>query len=76
MEIKNKVSRVRRKINMEEKQGTKEKILDGAQKLFLEHGYTKTTMRMIAQEADVNLGLIPYYFEKKKTWGLRYIPDI
>lgn len=69
MEIKSKVSRVRRKINVDEKAGTKEKILDGAQKLFLEHGYTKTTMRMIAQEADVNLGLIPYYFEKKENMG-------
>lgn len=50
--------------------GTREKILDGAQKLFLEHGYTKTTLRMIAKEADVNLGLLPYYFEKKENIGI------
>lgn len=49
---------------------TKEKILNGAQKLFMQNGYTKTTLRMIAKEADVNLGLLPYYFDKKENMGI------
>ena len=48
---------------------TRDKILNGAQKLFLENGYTKTTLRMVAKQADVNLGLLPYYFEKKENMG-------
>ena len=52
-----------------DKFNTREKILDGAQKLFLQHGYTKTTLRMIAKEVDVNLGLLPYYFDKKENIG-------
>lgn len=49
---------------------TRDKILDGAQKLFWKHGYSKTTLRMIAKEVDVNLGLLPYYFEKKENMGI------
>lgn len=49
---------------------TRDKILDGAQKLFWEYGYKKTTLRMVAKEADVNLGLLPYYFEKKENMGI------
>lgn len=49
---------------------TRDKILDGAQKLFWQHGYKKTTLRMIAKEVDVNLGLLPYYFEKKENMGI------
>lgn len=49
---------------------TRDKILDGAQRLFWENGYKKTTLRMIAKEVDVNLGLLPYYFEKKENMGI------
>lgn len=49
---------------------TRDKILDGAHKLFWENGYKKTTLRMIAKEVDVNLGLLPYYFEKKENMGI------
>lgn len=49
---------------------TRDKILDGAQKLFWEYGYKKTTLRMVAKEVDVNLGLLPYYFEKKENMGI------
>lgn len=49
---------------------TKDKILDGAQALFLKNGYAKTTVRMIANEVNVNLGLLPYYFEKKENMGI------
>lgn len=49
---------------------TRDKILDGAQQLFWKYGYTKTTLRMIAKEVDVNLGLLPYYFDKKENIGI------
>lgn len=49
---------------------TRDKILDGAQRLFWKYGYKKTTLRMIAKEVDVNLGLLPYYFEKKENMGI------
>lgn len=49
---------------------TRDRILDGAQQLFWKHGYTKTTLRMIAREVDVNLGLLPYYFDKKENIGI------
>ena len=49
---------------------TRDRILDGAQQLFWKYGYTKTTLRMIAKEVDVNLGLLPYYFDKKENIGI------
>jgi len=44
---------------------TKSKIFHAAIKLFTHHGYYKTTMRMIAAEAEVNLGLCTYHFKTK-----------
>ncbi len=49
---------------------TKEHILNHAQILFLQKGYTKTTMRCISQAADVNLGLLPYYFKNKEQMAI------
>lgn len=49
---------------------TRDRILDGAQQLFWKYGYTRTTLRMIAKEVDVNLGLLPYYFDKKENIGI------
>lgn len=43
------------------------KIIDAAMKLFIENGYNKVTTRDIATKADVNLGLIPYYFKTKEN---------
>ncbi len=40
-------------------------ILEVAQKLFLEHGYRKTSMRTIAKEANVTLSNIYNYFKNK-----------
>ncbi|MFI3172689.1 MAG: helix-turn-helix domain-containing protein [Eubacteriales bacterium] len=45
----------------------KDRILEAATRLFIEKGYKETTSRMIAKEANVNLGLLPYYFEKKEN---------
>lgn len=44
---------------------TKNKIFHAAMNLFTSHGYYKTTMRMIAAEAGVNLGLCTYHFKTK-----------
>lgn len=44
----------------------REKIIDAALDLFYYKGYKGTTIREIAQAADVNLALISYYFGGKK----------
>ncbi len=46
---------------------TPSSILKVAKKLFLEKGYTNTTMREIACQANINLGLIPYHFKTKEN---------
>ncbi|WP_307795177.1 TetR/AcrR family transcriptional regulator [Actinacidiphila acididurans] len=44
---------------------TRALILDTAMRLFQERGYDRTTMRAIAQEAGVSVGIAYYYFESK-----------
>lgn len=44
---------------------TKQRILDCALELFREHGYDATTMRMVADAAEVSLGNAYYYFASK-----------
>jgi len=46
---------------------TRNKIYRAALRLFTQFGYYRTTMRMIAAEAEVNLGLCHYYFKKKEN---------
>ena len=46
---------------------TRNKIYRAALRLFTRFGYYRTTMRMIAAEAEVNLGLCHYYFKKKEN---------
>lgn len=45
---------------------TKEKILDSAEKLFAENGFTATSLREIIADADVNLAAIHYHFGTKE----------
>lgn len=47
---------------------SRQRILDAAYDLFGRIGYAATTVRMIAQQADVSLSAIPYHFESK--WNL------
>lgn len=42
-------------------------ILKAATELFVEYGYNTVTTRDIAARANVNLGLIPYYFKTKEN---------
>ena len=45
---------------------TRESILKTCRRLFYEHGYKSTTSRMIAGQAQINLGLLDYYFKGKE----------
>ena len=41
---------------------SKNKIYQSAKKMFYEYGYKKTTIEKIAEDADVPVGLVTYYF--------------
>jgi AcrR family transcriptional regulator len=43
----------------------REAILDAAQRLFVAHGYDRTTLRAIAREAGLSTGAIYIYFQTK-----------
>lgn len=45
--------------------GTKERILDVAERLFAEHGFNGTSLRTIIREAGVNLAAVHYHFHSK-----------
>lgn len=45
---------------------TEEKIIEAARKVFLEKGYAATRTRDIAEEAEINLALLNYYFRSKE----------
>lgn len=46
---------------------TRERILDAAERLFMESGYEGTSMRMITGEAEVNLAAVNYHFGSKEA---------
>lgn len=46
---------------------TKEKILDTAERLFAEHGFSGTSLRGIIGEAGVNLASVHYHFHSKES---------
>jgi len=46
---------------------TKQKILNAAEGLFADHGFSETSLRMITASADVNLASVNYHFGSKKT---------
>lgn len=52
---------------------TSKKILDTAYQLFIKNGYRGVTNRDIAAAADVNLGLITYYFGSKENLANRVL---
>lgn len=51
---------------------TRQRIYSCALDLFLSHGYDKTTMRMIADRANVNVALSYYYFPSKEHLVLEF----
>jgi AcrR family transcriptional regulator len=44
---------------------TSERILDAAERLFADHGFTATSMRQITTEARANLAAVNYHFGSK-----------
>ena len=52
---------------MEKELTTEEKIIDAARKLFTQKGFSATRTRDIAEEADINLALLNYYFRSKQN---------
>ncbi|MEZ4908540.1 MAG: TetR/AcrR family transcriptional regulator [Saprospiraceae bacterium] len=46
-------------------ESTKDKILIAAKELFIEKGFGGTTMRDISTHANINKGLLHYYFQNK-----------
>ena len=46
---------------------TRDKILDAAEWLFAERGFTETSLREITRIADVNLASVNYHFGSKKA---------
>jgi AcrR family transcriptional regulator len=49
------------------KVGTKARILDSAERLFAEHGFSETSLRLITAQAEVNLAAVNYHFGSKKA---------
>jgi AcrR family transcriptional regulator len=45
---------------------TKERILDSAESLFMEHGFEATGLRQITAAAEVNLAAVNYHFGSKE----------
>jgi len=45
---------------------TKEKILDAAEELFMEHGFEATSLRQMTAAAGVNLAAVHYHFGSKE----------
>ena len=56
---------------MKQEQGTRERLLEAAENLFAEYGYTETSLRMISQAADVNIASANYHFGGRKGCGRR-----
>src|SRR6185436_2652375 len=50
-----------------EHQDTKGRILEVAERLFMEHGFSATSLRMITGEAKVNLASVNYHFGSKEA---------
>ena len=51
---------------------TKKKILQTAKELFYRHGYRQTTIAMIAEKAEIPVGLVNYYYKKEALVGNIY----
>lgn len=55
---------------------TEKQILKSAKILFYNKGYIKTSMRDISDHADVKLGTLTYYFNKKQDLTIRIYSDL
>ena len=48
-----------------QQQDTRDRLLDAAQRLFVQHGIDATSLRAITTEADANLASVNYHFGSK-----------
>lgn len=55
---------------------TKAKIIDICKKLFYSKGFKKTTFKDISQLANVNQGLIVYYYKTKNILANTIFQDV
>lgn len=46
--------------------GTKDRLLDAAEELFMVHGFEATSLRLITAAAEVNLAAVNYHFGSKE----------
>jgi AcrR family transcriptional regulator len=58
---------VERDVLSEEKQQTKDRLLDAAEQLFANKGFENVSIRELASEADVNIAAINYHFQGKEN---------
>jgi AcrR family transcriptional regulator len=54
---------------------TKKNILEAAQSVFTEHGYSQASMRMIARAAGTSVGGLYLYFRNKEELYLTLVQD-
>ena len=54
-------------IDQKQSPATRERILDVAELLFMQHGFEATSMRMITGQAGVNLASVNYHFGNKEA---------
>jgi AcrR family transcriptional regulator len=59
------MARAARRTNPERRGESQEKILDAAEALFAERGFNGVSLKDISQAADVDAGLLHYYFSTK-----------
>lgn len=58
------------KMNKRSASQTKRAIMDAALNLFTRYGFSRTTMRMIAKEANMSVGALYVHFRNKEDLGL------
>jgi len=51
----------------EHKPGTRERLLDVAERMFAEQGFARTSVREITEAAGTNLGALNYHFHSKEN---------
>jgi AcrR family transcriptional regulator len=57
----------------EQRRRTEARILDAAARIFVAHGYERTTIRAVASAAGVDAGLVMHYFGSKQDLYRRVI---
>ena len=60
------VSNLVRMVEKDAPLATKDRILDAAESLFMEHGFEATSLRSITAAAEVNLAAVNYHFGSKE----------